>query len=73
MSNFLIIESRKNDIIIILLNLCTLYCKIDNFLLMLVVSKLVAKESEKKFIAEFFFRCHFLEICHEICRRFVFA
>jgi hypothetical protein len=74
MSNFLIVESRKNDVIIIFLNLCALYCKINNLLLMLVVSRLIAKKDERKFmIAEFFYRRHFLENDLVICRYFVSA
>jgi hypothetical protein len=67
MSNFLIIESRRNEIIIIFLNLYTLYCRIDNFLLMLVARRLF--EEEKEFmIVRCLFRRRFLEIDLEICR-----
>ncbi len=44
MSNFLTVESRKKDVIIMFLNLCTLYCRINSLLLMLVVRKLSEKE-----------------------------
>ncbi len=80
MSNRLIVESRKNDVIIKSLNLYTLYCNIDNFLLMIIVSRLIVdenreeRERKRKFMfAEFLFRRHFLEIDFEICRCFVFA
>jgi hypothetical protein len=48
MSNRLIIESRRNEVITMFLNLCTLYCRMNNFLLMLVVRKL--SEEEKEFM-----------------------
>ncbi len=84
MSYRLIAESRRNDVITKSLNLCTLYCKIDSFLLMIIVSRLIAVESRRKkkrekkkkrkfMFAEFLFRRHFLEVDLEICRCFVFV
>jgi hypothetical protein len=67
MSNRLIIESRKTEIIIMFLNLCTLYCKINNFLLMLVVRELF-EEEEEFMIAKCLFRRRLLDIDLEICR-----
>jgi hypothetical protein len=67
MSNFLITESRRNEVITIFLNLCTLYCRIDNFLLMLVVREM-SEEEEEFMIARCLFRRRFLEIDLEICR-----
>ncbi len=73
MSNFLIVESRRNDVIIMFLNLCTLYCRINNFLLMFIVSRLIEEENWKEFIARFLFRRPFLEIDLLICWCFVSA
>jgi hypothetical protein len=76
MSNFLIVKSRRKDIIITFLNLCTLYCRMKSFLQMLVISMLIAKknEREKEFmISRFLYRHHFLEIDFVICWYFVFA
>ncbi len=80
MSYRLIVESRRNDVIIKSLNLCTLYCKIDSFLQMIIVSRLIAvenrrkREKEREFMfVEFLFRRHFLEIDLEVCRCFVFV
>jgi hypothetical protein len=77
MSNFLIAESRKNDVIITFLNLCTLYCRINNFLLMFVVSRFIARKM-REIVKEFMIvwllcRRHFLEIDLVICRFLVFA
>ncbi len=66
-SNFLTVESRRNDVITIFLNLCTLYCRIDSFLLMLVARELF-EEEEKFMIAKCLFRRRFLEVDLEVCR-----
>jgi hypothetical protein len=72
MSNFLIVESRRNNVIIIFLNLCTLYCRIDSFLLMLIARKL--SEEEKEFmIAKCLSRRRFFEVDLEVCRYHVSA
>ncbi len=72
MSNFLIAESRKKNVITTFLNLCTLYCRIDSFLLMLIAREL--SERKKRFmLAKCFFRRHFLEIDLEIYRFRVFV
>ncbi len=68
MSNFLIAESRRNDVITRSFDLWTLYCRIDNFLLMLVVRRLADEKKER-----FMFRRRFLEIDLVICRYHVFA
>ncbi len=78
MSNRLIAESRRNDVIIKSLNLCTLYYKVDNFLLMIIFSKLIVVENRKKkkkkfMFVEFLFQRHFLEIDLEICRCLIFV
>jgi hypothetical protein len=73
MSNFLIAESRRNDVIIRSFDLWTLYCRIDNFLLMLVVRRLAEREEEEFMFARFPFRRRFLEVDLEICRCHVSA
>ncbi len=72
MSNRLIIEFRRNKVIIMFLNLCILYCRIDNFLLILVVRELFEEEREFK-IAKCHFRRRLFEIDLEICRYHVFV